>query len=407
MARSCSSVDHPDLDSGLEDDLVSSVGDVRSVSDLELDTAPVTRARRSPPVSPHLKSFLRAMRTPKLCRTAEGGYELAEGGEGKAEEPDLEWEWWEGQCSFLGAGVGEGDVFSWHLDTMEKVHVLERQVTVLAENQNNNDDRYTRSKEENAALQARLIMLEEQLREVELRSAEQLDAEKRRHKELIQRLEREKTLELENQSIRLQSLEKEVRFAETEAARARQQLESVCAERASQEERLAQLTASLETARQESRSAVELERRGREQLEQERAAQSQMMSELSSELADTRQQASLRLKTESDEAGLMRLRQTELEAELRQLRQQNRELQESHDELQAQLLSSGLQEGRQLLESGPKSLALELEDLSGEQLKKSLLEQQEVNKQLRAYIDGILLNIVENHPQLLEVKQHP
>ncbi|XP_043204920.1 rab11 family-interacting protein 4-like isoform X2 [Amphibalanus amphitrite] len=292
-------------------------------------------------------------------------------------------------------------------DLNQKVHVLERQVTVLAENQNNNDDRYTRSKEENAALQARLIMLEEQLREVELRSAEQLDAEKRRHKELIQRLEREKALELENQSIRLQSLEKEVRFAETEAARARQQLESVCAERASQEERLAQLTASLETARQESRSAVELERRGREQLEQERAAQSQMMSELSSELADTRQQASLRLKTESDEAGLMRLRQTELEAELRQLRQQNRELQESHDELQAQLLSSGLQEGRQLLESGPKSLALELEDLSGEQLKKSLLEQQEVNKQLRAYIDGILLNIVENHPQLLEVKQHP
>ena len=50
----------------------------------------------------------------------------------------------------------------------------------------------------------------------------------------------------------------------------------------------------------------------------------QMVSELSSELADTRQQASLRLKTESDEAGLMRLRQEELEAELRQLRQQNR-----------------------------------------------------------------------------------
>ena len=44
------------------------------------------------------------------------------------------------------------------------MHVLERQVTVLAENQNNNDDRYTRSKEENAALQARLIMLEEQVR---------------------------------------------------------------------------------------------------------------------------------------------------------------------------------------------------------------------------------------------------
>ena len=50
----------------------------------------------------------------------------------------------------------------------------------------------------------------------------------------------------------------------------------------------------------------------------------QMMSELSSEVADTRRHASLRLKTESDESGLMRLRQAELEAELRQLRQQNR-----------------------------------------------------------------------------------
>ncbi|XP_037074564.1 rab11 family-interacting protein 4-like [Pollicipes pollicipes] len=274
-------------------------------------------------------------------------------------------------------------------DLNQKVQVLERQVTVLAENQNNNDDRYTRSKEENAGLQARLIMLEEQLREVELRSEEQLDSERRRHKELMQRLEREKTLELENQTIRLQSLEKEVRFAEAEAARARQQLEAAAAGRAQLEERLAEL---------------ELERRGRQELEQERTLQSQMVAELSSELEDTRQQASLRLKTESDESGVMRLRQGELETELRELRQRNKELQESNEELQAQLLSNGLEEGRQLLESGPKSLALELEDMSGEELKKSLLEQQDVNKQLRTYIDGILLSIVENYPQLLEVK---
>ena len=39
------------------------------------------------------------------------------------------------------------------------------------------------------------------------------------------------------------------------------------------------------------------------------------------------------------------------------------------------------------------------------QVKRALKEQQEVNSQLRSYIDGILMNIMEKYPELLEVRK--
>lgn len=45
-------------------------------------------------------------------------------------------------------------------------------------------------------------MLEEQLREVEVRAEERLAEEERRHRELVARVDREKHLQVENCSIR-------------------------------------------------------------------------------------------------------------------------------------------------------------------------------------------------------------
>ena len=54
----------------------------------------------------------------------------------------------------------------------------------------------------NALLFFRILMLEEHIRELELRSEERLQTEQKRNKDSIQRLEREKQLEIENYSIK-------------------------------------------------------------------------------------------------------------------------------------------------------------------------------------------------------------
>ena len=85
-----------------------------------------------------------------------------------------------------------------------KVRQLQDQVSVLTENQVVNDERYSRVKADNVTLTAKIHVLEENIREIEMRGEERLVEEQRRNRDMIQRLEREKQLEIENYTIRLQ-----------------------------------------------------------------------------------------------------------------------------------------------------------------------------------------------------------
>ncbi|XP_038206232.1 rab11 family-interacting protein 4 [Zerene cesonia] len=214
-----------------------------------------------------------------------------------------------------------------------KVQLLQQQVTSLADTQSTADERYARAKADNAVLQARVHMLDEQIREIECRCEERIAEEQKRCREAIARVERDRDAQL--------------------------------------------------AAQQELRA----------------------LSAAPPPPPDPRLD--------------------ELRQELALLRTQNKSLTEAQEELQAQILTRGVEEGRSLLDgvSGPlvatNSLAHELSQMSDhelvgseqtdhsielEKLQKALKEQQDVNVQLRNYIDGILLSIVENYPQLLEVK---
>ncbi|XP_049810969.1 rab11 family-interacting protein 4 isoform X1 [Schistocerca nitens] len=316
------------------------------------------------------------------------------------------------------------------LDLNHKVQMLQQQVNVLADNQTNTDDRYTRAKQDSAALQARVLMLEEQVREAELRAEERLQEEQRRHRELMVRVEREKQLQVENCTIRLQTLELEAASLREEVTRLRAQTDRLRNEKQDMEEQLAEAQCAMSALREDAERLQEAERRLCEEAARESHANAQVVEELSRELEVLRQEQLERSEMGDTSRSLSHSQQEEelaqqlceLQAELSVLRQQNKSLQESNEELQAQMLTRSLEEGRTLLTNGAgagNSLAAELEamsqdelnadasdNLSLEQMRTALKEQQEVNAQLRTYIDGILLNIVENYPQLLEVKTH-
>ncbi|XP_049862954.1 rab11 family-interacting protein 4 isoform X8 [Schistocerca gregaria] len=313
---------------------------------------------------------------------------------------------------------------------LPEVQMLQQQVNVLADNQTNTDDRYTRAKQDSAALQARVLMLEEQVREAELRAEERLQEEQRRHRELMVRVEREKQLQVENCTIRLQTLELEAASLREEVTRLRAQTDRLRNEKQDMEEQLAEAQCAMSALREDAERLQEAERRLREEATRESHANAQVVEELSRELEVLRQEQLERSEMGDTSRSLSHSQQEEelaqqlceLQAELSVLRQQNKSLQESNEELQAQMLTRSLEEGRTLLTNGAgagNSLAAELEamsqdelnadasdNLSLEQMRTALKEQQEVNAQLRTYIDGILLNIVENYPQLLEVKTH-
>ncbi|XP_055906466.1 rab11 family-interacting protein 4B isoform X6 [Eupeodes corollae] len=291
-------------------------------------------------------------------------------------------------------------------DLSHKLELLQRQVTDLADTQT---DRTTRTKTEYAVLQTRYHMLEEQFRESELRAEERLAEEQKRHRELLARHEREAALQNENCQIKIRTIEIEANALREEAQRLRVLCDKQASDLHNTEEKLELARDSIMALQQDLSNAKLLERK----YEQEKKASEDLMVEMSRELERLRSETGPAMPSTSPEA----LRLEELHQELDELRIQNKSLEEQNEELQAAVLTRGVEEGRHLLNGTLNSLAQELEEMSQtqdsvdsatmaslSQLQQAFQEKEDENTRLKHYIDTILLNIVENYPQLLEVK---
>ncbi|KAK6737291.1 hypothetical protein RB195_019780 [Necator americanus] len=282
-------------------------------------------------------------------------------------------------------------------DITNQVTMISKKLSEMEEQQLHSNDERGRLRTENAVLTERVHVLEEQMLVAEQRYREQLQEEKNRTRELLQRMEREKQLETESLTLKYQMIEKDLQSAKKEADKAREETQRM---QEAVEELRGQLTESKLLVEDLEEERIKLERqfkRFKEEAQQDIDSSSEMVEVLTQQTEELRRNGAPR-------QGSIVEQMSDLEESLEQARADIRDLQRERDDLQAQLLAASVERGRSLLADEP-SLADELMSGGGDsqQILEALREQEVCNQKLRVYINGILMRVIERHPEILEI----
>lgn len=319
------------------------------------------------------------------------------------DRPEMELDLWEGQFNLsslqglVGLEEGQYEDFSrgttcWAEDsvvTMGTVHQLREEVGQSLE-----EEKYQAVKQDNSELVRKIFVLEELLRDSELDHIQTKKEEGDRIKELESKLslERKKNedfvarieyLEEENESLLQKSREREINVTNL----------------ISENEELSVKISDLEM---ENRDQTQQLQHG-EKLDfaEEEKCDFERLSSSLSRLEQSETDSGCHIQDSEDLVSDLQLRLSEMETELRVLREEKKCVPDKISSLTAHSQTG-------------KSLAEEINDITAEErksqeseileLKKSLTAQEDVNRQLQIYIDAIILNIMEKNPELLEVQ---
>ncbi|XP_052267224.1 rab11 family-interacting protein 4A-like isoform X2 [Dreissena polymorpha] len=296
----------------------------------------------------------------------------------------------------------------------DRIKYLEKQVVKVSDEKTREDSLKHRYKDENSILIKRIHTLEEQLKDMEVKSDERVRVEQKKLHDLVSKnsLENDK---VEYLTMRLQNFESENERLKTDVVRLKNENDKLRMDKMEVMDRLAAMEEDFNRVSAEYNEMMS--KFDREQIITGNPASGKLLDELQKELEDLRRykidtehrhghMARTPSLTDSNgfilHAEMQKLKET-LWEEWREASQANKHLAEENEELNAQLLAQTVQEGRHIMQEG-SSLAEELDHMTKEELMKSLREQQDVNRRLSQYVDKILLTILEKNPSILEKK---
>ncbi|XP_043823035.1 rab11 family-interacting protein 3 isoform X2 [Dromiciops gliroides] len=296
-------------------------------------------------------------------------------------------------------------------DIADKVIFLEKRVTELEKDTVANGEQHSRLKQENLQLVHRANALEEQLKEQELRADEMILEEIRKQKELLCKMEREKSIEIENLQARLQQLDDENSELRSCTPCLKANIERLEEEKQKLLDEIEDLTIQLNEEQENKRKMGDKLSHERHQFQKDKESTQELIEDLRKQLEHLQL---FKLEAEqrrgrSSSTGLQeynsRTRETELEQEIRRLKQDNRNLKEQNDELNGQIINLSIQGAKNLFSASfSESLAAEISSVSRDELMEAIQKQEEINFRLQDYIDRIIVAIMETNPSILEVK---
>uniref|UniRef100_A0A8C9SVT6 RAB11 family interacting protein 4 (class II) b n=1 Tax=Scleropages formosus TaxID=113540 RepID=A0A8C9SVT6_SCLFO len=298
-------------------------------------------------------------------------------------------------------------------DITEKVSYLEKKVTELENDSLMNGDLKSKLKQENTQLVHRVHELEEQIKDQEARAEQTMEEELRRHRDAYSKLEREKNTQIELLSNRVQQLEEENGEMKVNMSRLKSQTEKLDEEKQRMTDKLEDTSLRLKDEMDLYRKMMDKLKQNRHEFQKEREAMQELIEDLRRELEhlqlfklETERPSRTRSSTSSVSEFNAKTRETELEHEIKRLKQENQKLREQNDDLNGQILSLSLHEAKNLFATQTKaqSLAAEIDNASRDELMEALKEQEEINFRLRQYMDKIILAILDHNPSILEIK---
>ncbi|MFH4975924.1 hypothetical protein AB6A40_002633 [Gnathostoma spinigerum] len=278
---------------------------------------------------------------------------------------------------------------------------LSKRVNEMEEERMTTAEERSRLKTENAVLTERIHILEEQFQASEQRWKEKLEEEKARNKDILSRMEREKQLEIESCLLKYQVLDKDYGNQKKERDKLNEEIVRLQAELKKEKENVNEANMLCESL-EEERIKLEKEfKKFREEAQQDIDSSSELVEELSRQTDELKRQKYERVPRQGSISDQI----SSLESEIERLRTENKRLESQNEDLQAQMLHESFERGQNLLADRLPSLAEELNGKDSTELMNALKEQEICNQKLRVYINGILMRVIELHPEILEIKE--